>query len=1083
MGAKQQDHSYQEGSMRTMRAFAAAVVLFLLLFGVPWLLYQWGAWAEFLELVHTPSLIMMPDDGHLILAVLTIVGTGAWLFLAWGILAEIAEAISIRHQTKRGKHPRRAQDHSPTTGPVNLVRGLVRPLVSAVFALAVAGGSLQAQAQEPAAVVPVSAEAWAYRPASGTLDDTVQYAETGLCGETSVHPGAWVQAGTKLLADPNAPNTDVGDGLYVVGPGDSLWSIAEKVFGDGSQWARIAKYNEDQVTGTGDLIHVGWTLKIPPPEDADTCEPDHTVTVAAGDSLWSLAQQDLGDPTLWPTIAAANPNLISDPNLIQTGWELTIPCEASSEAATLSEADESSGPQTSETGGADSSGANANGADQGLILDPSENTPLVPSESSAAGSGSSGSEIFPNLPGVSSQSAGAQMSSVPGEEPLSPGGVIPSDAVSTMPNDSTDDPSEYVNTTGPAQTQVSGSGQTVPEPEVSVSAIPENNSVTASEYQALHVPGSAVGLSTILAGGMVLMLGRRRLTQLRARPLGRRIIQPSDEGKRLEAALAVIGNREDEVHRADSGENDETGVGIVAISEAGEDTTLRWIPDGEMKVWVGEDDKGRIVAADTSGGKPFLICAPQIEDAVSVIRAVTMGMAVEEFSAGVELHVITEDDLFDTFDNLDLHRSFTDGISSLAEALADRRNYVGQDQWETLRSDPNCGEAWRPIMFCFADPVTEAQFCDLAETLEGSDVGVGALVVMDFDNHEQALPMVSGCLEMDAPGFWVLNPGQVHLRPLTLTESPALSDLLTTTASQATTPAWWVHPDTLDRDFEPVTLIERSPEMTTVPRQPDDAGLTAVFSHPTLKMLGPIILEGAQGIPPSRAERSCMEYCGWLLEHPGTTAVAMAQGLMVAEGTRRSNMSRLRSWLGQDPSGNPYLPEAYSGRIWLDPGVGSDWQRLSLLIAGGVEITPTDMLIQALQLVRGAPLADAAPGQWHWAEEMRTDMVSLIRDIGVIATRRSLNEGNIDQARWAASRALVAAPEDELLLCSRVMTEHAAGNRMEVERLVTWIARNARNLGIDMLPDTIAILQEVIGTSAPLPHLPRTRDHAEVDQV
>ena len=90
-------------------------------------------------------------------------------------------------------------------------------------------------------------------------------------------------------------------------------------------------------------------------------------------------------------------------------------------------------------------------------------------------------------------------------------------------------------------------------------------------------------------------------------------------------------------------------------------------------------------------------------------------------------------------------------------------------------------------------------------------------------------------------------------------------------------------------------------------------------------------------------------------------------------------------------------------------------------------------------------------------------MVSVVRDIGVIATKRCLDVGDIDQARWTASRALVAAPEDELLLCARVQTEHAAGNRLEVERLVAWITRNARNLGIDLLPDTAAILQEVLG--------------------
>ena len=87
----------------------------------------------------------------------------------------------------------------------------------------------------------------------------------------------------------------------------------------------------------------------------------------------------------------------------------------------------------------------------------------------------------------------------------------------------------------------------------------------------------------------------------------------------------------------------------------------------------------------------------------------------------------------------------------------------------------------------------------------------------------------------------------------------------------------------------------------------------------------------------------------------------------------------------------------------------------------------------------------------------------------MVLTKRCVAVGDLDGARWAASRALVAAPEDELLLCARLYTEHAAGNRLEVERLVSWIARNARNLGVDMLPDTVKLLQYVLGTSPPRP--------------
>jgi predicted GNAT family N-acyltransferase len=57
---------------------------------------------------------------------------------------------------------------------------------------------------------------------------------------------------------------------------------------------------------------------------------------------------------------------------------------------------------------------------------------------------------------------------------------------------------------------------------------------------------------------------------------------------------------------------------------------------------------------------------------------------------------------------------------------------------------------------------------------------------------------------------------------------------------------------------------------------------------------------------------------------------------------------------------------------------------------------------------------------------------------------------------------LVVAPDDELLLCARLHTEHQAGNSAETERLVNHITRQARLLGVDLLPETIELCQQVI---------------------
>jgi hypothetical protein len=239
-------------------------------------------------------------------------------------------------------------------------------------------------------------------------------------------------------------------------------------------------------------------------------------------------------------------------------------------------------------------------------------------------------------------------------------------------------------------------------------------------------------------------------------------------------------------------------------------------------------------------------------------------------------------------------------------------------------------------------------------------------------------------------------------------------------------------------------------------------GSGGVPRHPLLQLLGPVELIGAAGPPPQRAGKQCLEYCAWLLQHPHTTPRAMASALAVAEGTRRSNMSRLRTWLGSDSKGEPYLPDAYTGRISLHPAVSSDWQHLQILTAGGVNRSTAAALKAALELVRGAPLADAAPGQWHWAEELRTDMISAVRDVGVELANRALDDNDIDLARWAAARALVAAPGDELLMVARIRTERQAGNIVDAERLTLQVAAHARALGVDLDPATVILLQEVM---------------------
>lgn len=62
-------------------------------------------------------------------------------------------------------------------------------------------------------------------------------------------------------AEPQAPAaTTVQERTYRVRAGDTLWDIAERFYGDGQQYHRIAAANN---ISNPDQIDVGWELKIP----------------------------------------------------------------------------------------------------------------------------------------------------------------------------------------------------------------------------------------------------------------------------------------------------------------------------------------------------------------------------------------------------------------------------------------------------------------------------------------------------------------------------------------------------------------------------------------------------------------------------------------------------------------------------------------------------------------------------------------------------------------------------------------------------------------------------------------------------
>ncbi|RCK70452.1 LysM peptidoglycan-binding domain-containing protein [Desertihabitans brevis] len=1018
-----------------VRGLVALLVLLALLVGAPLLLVVAGHLPS-LDLVAPTELwrrLTSPDDGSALLVVLTLLGWLAWLVL---LVSTLVESVAIA-----ARRPLRLPGLAVPRG---MVRGLLLAVVAMVVTPQVAGS---AQAEPVLAVQ------------------------------------AGPQAGPRAPDRPAAPGESLrsSDHRHEVVEGDDLWSLAERYYGDGTQWRRIAAANPDRLTGGADHLQVGWHLVVPGVAEPGQTAP--TVRVREGDTLSSLAATHLGDPARWAELHALNRDAVPDADELAVGTVLELPAV---------EDDRTAAPQR-----------------------PAEERRAAPDEDAPDGGGP-GAQPSPRPPSAEPTASGPGTPTTSGAPTPATPGVAPPGPGTPAGQPTPDAPSGTAPTSEDAPTTQPGPPRPVaPEAE-------DPDGVTADAVARVGVVGSTGGL---LAAALVGGFAYRRTLQLHGRPLGRALPLPSRRASTVRAALAqhqeslslehlLWVQRRVAAHCASRQEPVPPLTHAVVAPDAitlvhrgflpapsgfastselrpgadGPSRRTTWtltaedwqahrhelVEDASAVAWpslvsLGRTDRGHLLVSLTDLGLTTLATDdPELLRAAGT--AVLMELACSPWAEQLTTTVLGAEaaEFAHAADLSGVHAAT--GLDEELDRL-ERRWRAQQQRPGVLalhRFEPDADTAWTPEVLVLADPPTEVQRERLhGLVLEGAPVGA----VLPDPARTSVGPGL-GCLRLrqDRARLETADDPVVELVPqlVGVEVREAVLELMRVSGSTATTPAsWWgpatgAGPDAAgDEDRTVVRLPGRGSQEKEddVPTSGGDADATR---PPTVLMLGVVELIGARGTPPTRAVKQCIEYCAWLLENPGRTAPAMASSLVVAEGTRRSNMSRLRTWLGADEDGEPYLPDAYSGRISLHPAVGSDWDELQVLVAGGVPQARTDALVTALRMVRGAPLADAAPGQWGWAEEMRVQMLCTIRDIALVLTDRALEAGDLDLARWAAARALTVCPDDERLLVARLRTEHRAGHRAEVERIARRLTRSARVLGVDLDGDTVRVLQEVL---------------------
>jgi nucleoid-associated protein YgaU len=126
-----------------------------------------------------------------------------------------------------------------------------------------------------------------------------------------------VSVGDKLNNDQQTLRD--GTKTYTVVPGDNLWKIAQKTYGDGNKWTEIA--TENKLANPGVLVS-GQVLVLPGVGEQVV---SNSYTVVAGDSLWKIASNNYNDGYKWVEILNSNKNVLRDPGKIEVGMSLILP--------------------------------------------------------------------------------------------------------------------------------------------------------------------------------------------------------------------------------------------------------------------------------------------------------------------------------------------------------------------------------------------------------------------------------------------------------------------------------------------------------------------------------------------------------------------------------------------------------------------------------------------------------------------------------------------------------------------------------------------------------------------------------------
>ncbi|MEU3282060.1 hypothetical protein [Streptomyces antibioticus] len=245
---------------------------------------------------------------------------------------------------------------------------------------------------------------------------------------------------------------------------------------------------------------------------------------------------------------------------------------------------------------------------------------------------------------------------------------------------------------------------------------------------------------------------------------------------------------------------------------------------------------------------------------------------------------------------------------------------------------------------------------------------------------------------------------------------------------------------------------------------------------PQIRVLGPVEVTGVDntGHGPRMAQLAALLYF-----RPGRGAEVLCADMDPASpwstSTLNARMQGLRSSLGSDPAGQPYVPRRKSGDdpYRLAPGVQCDWTRFLQLAERALLLGPSglDSLEEALTLVRGKPFGGRP---LPWAEPLQQEMLTRIVDVAhAVATYRTPAgpHHDLSAALRAVATGLDVDDTAELLYRDWMRIEAARANRSGLHTVIIRVQQINQALDCSLEIETTQLIDELLNHPGPAGHM------------